>query len=94
VAILPNPVRTSPCGNVFPAQTSKNFHLGSGCQVTAPRTCLLSQWFDWSEAVNCHYQAIALKTPVGVSESNGDLSPTVGGIVTWQWTLRAKTLRC
>jgi hypothetical protein len=71
VAILPNPVRRSPCGNVFPAQKSTNFPLGSGCQVTAPWTCLLPQWFDWSEAVNCRYQGISL-----IDADNGDLSTT------------------
>ena len=60
---LPNPVRRSPCGNVFPAQKSKNFHLGSGCQVTAPWTCLSPQWFDWSEAVNCPYRAGYIQLP-------------------------------
>jgi hypothetical protein len=35
--------------------------LGSGCQVTAPWTCLLPQWFDWSRrsivAIRLHSSA-------------------------------------
>jgi hypothetical protein len=49
VAILPNPVRRWACGSVFPAQNSKNVHLGSSCQATARWTCLLPRWFDPSK---------------------------------------------
>jgi hypothetical protein len=40
------PCRMCQCGNVFPAQNMKSFHLGSGCQATALWTYLLPQSFD------------------------------------------------